>query len=129
MTDAAWAALLRDASPEVRELAEATSDLMHEVLPDAAQEVDQPARLLAFTYAPGTYKGLVAAVALHKNHVNIMLSDGAELALADSSGLLAGTGKKARHIKVTSVETVKDPRVRDLIKAAAALRFPGRASG
>jgi hypothetical protein len=129
MTEATWAAILQEASPQVRQLAEAAGELIRDVLPDASQEADLPAKLLAFTYAPGTYKGLVTAVAVHKNHVNIMFSDGAALAETDDSGLLEGTGRKARHIKVTSAETLKDPHVRYLIKAAAALRFPGRAGG
>lgn len=122
MTQAEWTGVLQAATPQVRSLALGAQELLGSVLKDASQETDVTAKLLAFTYAPGTYKGLVAAVAVHRGHVNIMFSKGAELAETDSSGLLEGTGKKARHIKISSPGQLTDPRVRHLIEAAAALR-------
>ena len=42
--------------------------------------------------------------------------------LPDPEGLLEGTGKKMRHVKVRSVEEAESPAVRDLIAAALAER-------
>ena len=42
--------------------------------------------------------------------------------LADPEGLLQGTGKKMRHIKVRSIEDAKSAAVRSLIAAALAER-------
>lgn len=109
------AALLADCSPEVRELATATRALVREVLHDAQEEVDTSARLIAYTYQPGTYKGLAAAIALHKSWVNLMFSKGAAMQANDPAGLLEGTGKLARHIKIRSLDRLADPGVRALL--------------
>jgi hypothetical protein len=48
-----------------------------------------------------------------------MSARGAEL--PDPAGLLAGTGKRARHVKLRQMEDVEDPALRDLLDAALAL--------
>jgi hypothetical protein len=48
--------------------------LLHDVMPDALEEFDTSAEMLAFTYQPGTYKGLIAAIVPQKEYVNLMLS-------------------------------------------------------
>jgi len=115
-----FARLLQLHSAEVRDLAEKARALVHKVVPDAAEEFDESAEMLAFTYQPGTYTGLIAAIVPQKRYVNIMLSKGAELVEMDESGLLEGTGKVARHIKVRSADRLDDPAVRTLIAEAAA---------
>jgi len=52
--------------------------------------------------------------------VTIIFSKGVELAALDSTGLLEGTGKVARHVKVHDEQRLKDPAVQALIEAAAA---------
>jgi hypothetical protein len=115
------AELLATCDPGVAELARAACVLIHEAVPDAVEEVDASAKLIGYTFLPGTYKGLFAGITLHKEHVNIMFSKGAELAAEAPTGLLEGTGKRARHIKVRSAETLEDPAVRSVIERAAAL--------
>jgi Domain of unknown function (DU1801) len=117
----AWSRLLEGCDPDVRMLAIEAQKLLRAVLPDAQEEVDIAARLLGFTYRPGSYRCLIAGIIVHSHHLNIMLSSGAELAEKDEPGLLEGTGKRARHIKITSPERLNDPRVERLITAAAAL--------
>jgi hypothetical protein len=111
--------LLSTFDDEVRRLALATRDLVREVVPDAAEEFDESARLIGFTFIPGTYRGLFAAVAPQRSHVNLMFSRGVELMELDSSGLLEGTGKRARHIKIRDASLLADPAVRALVAAAA----------
>lgn len=119
MSEANFGELLAGSSPAVCRLAEAAAELVRTTIPDAAEELDRRARLLAFTYKPGTYKYLIAAVALHDNYVNLMFARGAELADVDSSGLLEGTGKLARHVKVDTPEVLADPAVAQLVSVAA----------
>ncbi|MGH8794966.1 MAG: DUF1801 domain-containing protein [Stackebrandtia sp.] len=119
--EAAWSEVLETCDPEVRGLAQGARRLLRETIPDAVEEVDASARLLGFTFQPGTYKGLVAAVTVHKKHANIMFGKGVELAEHDDAGLLEGTGKRARHVKVVSADRLEDPRVKDLISRAASL--------
>lgn len=113
--------LLAPYSAEVRALALELRALIRDVVPEAAEELDPSAKLIAFTFIPGTYKGLFAAIALQKAHVNLMFSKGVELVDRDTSGLLEGTGKKARHIKIRDRERLTEPGVRTLITAAAEL--------
>jgi hypothetical protein len=111
--------LLASASAEVREVALAVRSLVHDVVPDASEEVDGSAKLIGFTFIPGTYKGMFAAAALHTAHVNLMFSKGVELLEVDEAGLLEGTGKRARHIRFGEVAQVDRPEVRALVAAAA----------
>lgn len=119
-TDEAFSQLLESYSSEVRELATKSRALIQEVVPDAAEEVDATAKILGFTFIPGTYKGLIVAISPQKNWVNIMFSKGVELMELDTAGLLEGTGKVARHIKVRDAERLAQPEMRALIAAAAA---------
>lgn len=125
MPDDGVTRLLAPYDATVRHLALALRAMVLEVVPEAMEELDTTARLIAFTFIPGTYKGLFAAVAPQRGHVNLMFSKGAELAELDTSGLLEGRGKKARHIKFRGVDRLADPGVRTLI-AAAAERTPRR---
>jgi hypothetical protein len=56
----------------------------------------------------------------HKNWVNLGFYKGADL--PDPSGLLEGTGKKLRHVKVRSLEDAEKPEIRRLIEEALAER-------
>jgi hypothetical protein len=115
----AAAELLEPYSPEVRELAMQLRALVREVVPDAAEEAHPPTKMIGFTFIPGTYKGLILTVSPQKDYVNIIFGKGVELLELDSTGLLEGTGKVARHIKFRSPELVRDPQVRMLIEEAA----------
>lgn len=118
--DKAIAQLIAPYSPEVQQLTKALRELGRKVIPDALEEIDTTAKLLVFTFIPGTYKGAILAIAPQKSYVNIIFSKGVELQQVDSKGLLEGTGKLARHIKIRRPEQVEDPAVRVLIKEAVA---------
>lgn len=117
----AWSQVLEAADPAVRRLASLARERIAATLPDADEEVDRAARMLGFTYQPGTYKGLVTAVVVHKSHINIMFSNGVGLREQDVTGLLEGTGKRTRHIKIRSLAELDNPHIRELLVAAAAL--------
>jgi len=77
--------------------------------------------LLGYSFRPGTYKGLILAVTPHQRHVNLVFAKGVELTQHDSGGLLEGTGKVARHVKIRSADRLEEPAVRALIARAAEL--------
>jgi hypothetical protein len=118
-TDEAMEALRSRCTPAVWDLAMRARALMRDAIPGATEAVDLADRLLAYSFIPGTYRGLVTAITLHSKHVNLMFSKGVELLEVDAGGLLEGTGKQARHIKVRTPEVLDDPHVRALIEAAA----------
>jgi hypothetical protein len=67
--------------------------------------------------APG-YKGVVFVLAPHSEHLTLGFSRGSEL--PDPAGLLQGSGKVQRHVKLRRPEELDQPALRDLIAAAAA---------
>jgi hypothetical protein len=107
----------------VREIAARTRALVMVALPGATEQVDPPSRITAYGYNR-TYKGLICAIAPQKEYVNLMFSRGAEL--PDPSGLLAGTGKRARHVKLKSPDDVTAPALRALLDDAVRL-YQGKA--
>ncbi len=105
-------------SPAVRELALLARALVLEVFPTALEIVDPSSKIIA--YGVGRkYSELVCAVAPYNAHVNIIFSRGVEL--PDPNGLLEGTGKRARHVKLRAAEDVAKPAVRELIVLAVSL--------
>jgi hypothetical protein len=115
--------LLSGVDETVRAVAQRLRELVRAVVPDAVEEVDAAARLVGYTFLPGTYKGLIVAIAPHAAHVNLMFAKGVELVDQDAAGLLEGTGRKARHIRFQDPSTVDRAEVRALV-AEAARRTP-----
>ena len=110
-------AFLASYSPDVRELASKARDLILDVIPDAIEQLDPSANLIGYGY-DRTYKGLICGITLHKAHVNLMFARGATL--PDPAGLLAGTGKRARHVKLQQPNDLQNPALRTLLETAAA---------
>lgn len=117
MSDAALEDFLANYSPQVRELALGTRALILRVFPDALELVDAPSKIIA--YGRGRkYADLVCALAPFRGHVNLMFARGA--ALPDPAGLLQGTGKRARHVRLTSPAGLDNPALFTLLEAALA---------
>jgi hypothetical protein len=109
------AALFAEADPAVRQVAEAARALVRDALPGLIEMVDRPANMVAYGQ-DGSYRGLVCAIALQRRYVNLMLARGATL--PDPDGLLEGSGKQARHVRLASVADVGRPEVRALLVRA-----------
>lgn len=56
------------------------------------------------------------AIIVYSKHINISLPSGA--GLADPEGILHGTGKRVRHIKIQVFDDIKVPAVTDLLMQA-----------
>ena len=100
----------------VRDLAWKVRAVIREVMPTAIEQLDPPANLIGYG-VDRTYKGLICGMTLHKAHVNLMFANGSEL--PDPHGLLTGTGKRARHIKIHSGTEIDTPAVRALLETAS----------
>jgi hypothetical protein len=61
-------------------------------------------------------KDNICLIVVYRDHVNLMFPRGADL--KDPRGLLEGTGKAMRHVKMFSVEHVGRPGVRALVGQA-----------
>jgi hypothetical protein len=105
--------LLAAQNPAMGELAGALCALILELYPDAVVTVDGGD--IGFGATAG-YKGLVFTVAPHARHVTMGVAGGASL--PDPAGLLAGTGKVHRHVKLREPADLDRPGLRDLMAAA-----------
>ena len=114
-----WDELLARHAPEVQAAARALEAVIRDELPAAVVEFDPGNALLAFGRSM-KMRDLLFALIPHASWVNLQLADGALLPNAD--GLIEGTGKRIRHVKVRSAEAASDPRIRDLVRAELGVR-------
>jgi hypothetical protein len=114
--------LLAEHPPELQAIERALRATIRDAVPDAVEQVDFGNRLIAFGRST-KMRGLLFAIIAHKAHVNLQLADGA--LLADPLGLVEGTGKRIRHVKIRTVEDASSPAVRGLIAAQLAARPDG----
>lgn len=61
-------------------------------------------------------KGYVCAVAAHSDHTNLVFARGTSL--RDPAGLLEGTGKNMRHVKLYAEADVRRPSLKALVREA-----------
>lgn len=111
--------LLEPHAPVVAATARALRAAIREAAPDFVEQVDFGNRLIAFGRSM-KMRDLTFAVIPHSAHVNLQLADGVDL--PDPDGLIEGTGKRIRHVKVRSVESAGSPAVRAIIDAQIAAR-------
>lgn len=64
-------------------------------------------------------KDYVCAIAAHSHHTNLEFYRGSSL--RDPGGLLEGTGKNLRHVKVHTVDEATQPRLKALLREALEL--------
>jgi hypothetical protein len=113
---------LANYNPEVRAIALKLRELVLEIVPEAIEQVDRPGKLIGYGFKP-TYKDTICVIMPLKAAVNLGFPRGTEL--PDPGGLLVGTGKRARHVKITALEEIDLPRLRALIEASVALTRKG----
>lgn len=99
----------------VRELVLNARALILEVMPDVIEQLDPSANLIGYG-TDRSYKGLVCGIAIYKTYINLMFARGASL--PDPVGLLRGTGKRARHIKIENAADLENPGVRTMLESA-----------
>ena len=122
MKAATWDELLASQTPEVQAAAHALKAVIRAEIPDVVVEFDPGNRLLAFGRTM-RMRDLLFALIPHAGWVNLQLADGALLPNPD--GLIEGTGKRIRHVKVRSATAAADPRARSIVRAQVALGAPG----
>ena len=111
--------LLGDHAEPIRAIEQALRATIHAEFPDAVEQVDFGNRLIAFGRSM-KIRGLLFAIIAHASWVNLQLADGAEL--PDPDGLIEGTGKRIRHVKVRSVEAAMSPAIVAIIRAQLSAR-------
>ena len=115
-TTAELDAFLKPYAQNVRKMASKLRARVFEVIPDAHEQIDLPAHLLGYGYS-ATYKQTICVIILYREYVNFGFPRGTEL--PDPNKLLVGTGKRARHVKITTIEEVDHPALIGLLEASA----------
>jgi hypothetical protein len=114
--------LLAGHTPEIQAAARALRGAIRTELPDVHEQVDFGNKLIAFGFSM-KMRDLLFAVIPHTAHVNLQLADGIDL--ADPTGIVEGTGKRIRHVKVRSVDDAGRADVLALVRAQIERRRPG----
>lgn len=107
--------VLDGAAAEIRELARSVYATLLAAFPDAVVTADADGIGLGTTTG---YKGLIFTVLPASRHVTIGFARGATL--PDPAGLLEGTGKVHRHVKIRSEADLRRAELADLVTAALA---------
>ena len=100
--------------PSVKQLATSTRNFLLKIIPEAKEEVDIPAKMIAYGLGAG-YKGMICTILLSKTGVKIGLNRGSEL--PDPEKLLGGTGKVHRYVQIRDEKILKSKALKDLVAA------------
>ena len=114
-----WDENLASHAPDVQAAARALETIIRAELPDVVVQYDPGNGLLAFGRSM-RMRDLLFALIPHAGWVNLQLADGA--ILPDPEGLIEGTGKRIRHVKVRTAEAAAAPRIREIVRAQLAAR-------
>ena len=107
---------LSGSSSHVREIAERLRALIIDIYPEVVEVPWPKQKIIGYGVGPKKMSEHFCYIGAYRAHVNLGFYYGAEL--PDPQGLLEGTGKKLRHIKVKNGEAVGDPALRDILEAS-----------
>ena len=109
-----WIDLYLDTKPaELRDVAEKLRKSMKKTVKSAKESVN------SWKIPTYEFNGPMCFFMVGKYHVTFGFLRGTSL--PDPAGLLEGTGKNLRHVKLRTAEDLQEPAVRKLIEAAARL--------
>jgi hypothetical protein len=109
--------IINHASPEVRELAVRAKALIQEVMPEVVEVAWPRQRIAGYGVGPKKMSEQFCYIAIFKERINLGFYYGAEL--PDPQDLLEGTGEPMRHVKISRLEQLEDPALRQLVEAAS----------
>ena len=112
--------LVAGLDPKIEQICRSLRDLILRLDTDAVEVVRLGDNAASFGLGPKKMSEAYAYIMPKAAYVNLGFYNGA--ALIDPAGLIEGTGKRLRHVKVFSSEEVAQPALRQLIEAAKAER-------
>jgi len=105
------------ASSEIKEIAHAIRALLAEIKPGITEVPWGNQKIAGYGVGPKKMSEHFCYIAPQKNYVNLGFMYGADL--PDPDGLLEGSGKLLRHVKIRSLEDLQRPALRKLIEEAS----------
>ncbi len=115
-----WTRALERTTDQGRASAEAIRALVRRLDPEVVEVVWPHQGTVGWGVGPRKMSEHYAYLAVHPLHVNLGFYRGASL--PDPAGLLTGTGKAMRHIKIDGPADVQRPELTALLTAARAER-------
>jgi hypothetical protein len=112
--------VLRDVEEPLKAITLRLRELVIAIDPDTTEQPRPGDNALSYGVGPQKMKDGYAYIAPQRGYVNLGFYQGANL--PDPAGLLEGTGKSLRHVKIRSLEDAGRPGLRQLIAAAVAER-------
>lgn len=109
--------IMKMTNSEMKEIAQALRLLIADVLPGVTEVAWEKQRIAGYGVGPKKMSEQFCYIAPLKDHVNLGFYYGADL--DDPNGLLEGTGKNLRHIKIRSKSELAKPEIRKLIQQAS----------
>ena len=106
----------------VRALAHQLRKLIVKVLPDVVEVPWPRMRIASYGVGPKKKSEHFCYISAQKDDVNLGFYYGAEL--PDPEGLLQGTGKLLRHVKIREPKAIQSRALRQLLKVATKHRMP-----
>lgn len=106
-----------EVSPEMQEIAHAIRALLAEIMPGITEVPWGQQKTAGYGVGEKKLSEHFAYIAPYKKHVNLGFMYGADL--TDPEGLLEGTGKVLRHIKIRALDEVERPAIRKLLEEAS----------
>lgn len=103
-------------TPAIQEMARALRALMLEVDPETYEVPRAREGAASYGVGPSKMKQAYCYIMPQKEYVNLGFFHG--VGLADDDGLLEGSGKAMRHIKISSMEQVHAAAIRRLVVLA-----------
>lgn len=109
-------AILQGHTPQVREVAVALRRLVARVYPTSIETPRKGEGVTTYGIGPRKMIHAFAYIMPCTAHVNLGFYNGTRI--SDPNGLLEGTGKAARHVKLDSLTDVASPGIKALIEAS-----------
>jgi hypothetical protein len=107
--------LLSSYHPDIQAIARRMRALIFDVAHDVSEHVYPVLKVIRYGLEGNKMAGLVFFLMPHKERVNLGFNHGTSL--PDPKGLLEGTGKNLRHVKLGDEAAVSNPALRELLKA------------
>jgi len=114
--------ILKVASPALRPVCESLHNLVTSLHAGCVEVVWPKLKIASFGVGPKKMTQHYAYIAVQSSHINLGFYHGTSL--ADPTGLLEGTGKELRHIKIHDLASAERATVASLLRQAIAERKP-----
>jgi hypothetical protein len=116
--------LISSIDEELGSICNVLRDLISKLHQNHIEVVWKNQNIVSYGVGPKKMSEHYVYIGIYKKHVNLGFYHG--VSLDDPNGLLEGTGKRLRHVKIKSISEAKNPEIKALIAEAIAEREASR---